>query len=207
MLDPFLSFRLILSHRLDRGQPHGLPSLFNQKCRGQLQAALDDETRRSSCLGLCTFVVAFRLKGWRQPRKFRVQARAVKRSDYLATDRTMHFMAADFLIRLALERPLLKVDGTGDRVLETAAFDPNVWFGRALQEVLVDLVVSGLASMYQVSSWSCFAPDHHGYQRACVLISGQASSGPFRGHQCSHAPGRPILYLFLFLSQTSAGNC
>jgi hypothetical protein len=131
----------------------------------------------------------------------------VKRSDYLATDRTMHFMAADFLIRLALERPLLKVDGTGDRVLETAAFDPNVWFGRALQEVLVDLVVSGLASMYQVSSWSCFAPDHHGYQRACVLISGEASSGPFRGHQCSHAPGRPILYLFLFLSQTSAGNC
>src|SRR5437868_15167961 len=25
----------------------------------------------------------------------------------------------------------------------------------------VDLVVSGLASMYPVSSWSCFAPDHH----------------------------------------------
>src|SRR6266700_5181590 len=33
--------------------------------------------------------------------------------------------------------------------------------------------------MYPVSSWSCFAPGHHGYQRACVLISGQASSGPF----------------------------
>src|SRR6266568_6738350 len=37
----------------------------------------------------------------------------------------------------------------------------------------------GLASMYPVSSWSCFAPGHHGYQRACVLISGQASIGPF----------------------------
>jgi hypothetical protein len=24
-----------------------------------------------------------------------------------------------------------------------------------------------------------FAPDHHGYQRACDLISGQASNGPF----------------------------
>ena len=83
--------------------------------------------------------------------------------------------------------------------------DPNVWSGRALQEVFVDLVVSGLASMYPVSSWSCFAPDHHGYQRACVLISGQASTG-HSGHQCSHAPGRPILHLFLFLSQTSAGN-
>jgi hypothetical protein len=60
----------------------------------------------------------------------------------------------------------------------------------------VDLVVSGLASMYPVSSWSRFAPDHHGYQRACVLISGQASTG-HRGHQCSHAPGRPILHLYL----------
>src|ERR1700724_2466438 len=57
--------------------------------------------------------------------------------------------------------------------------DPKLWSGRALQEVFVDLVVSGLASMYPVSSWSCFAPDHHGYQRACVLISGQASTGPF----------------------------
>src|ERR1700738_2363519 len=58
------------------------------------------------------------------------------------------------------------------------AIDPNVWSGRALQEVFVDRVVSGLASMYPVSSWSCFAPDHHGYQRACVLISRQASTGP-----------------------------
>ena len=41
----------------------------------------------------------------------------------------------------------------------------------------VDLVVSGLASMYPVSSWSYFAPDHHGYQRACDLINGQASTG------------------------------
>ena len=62
---------------------------------------------------------------------------------------------------------------------ENDAIDPNVWSGRALQEVLVDLVISGLASMYPVSSWSCFAPDHHGYQRACVLITGQASIGPF----------------------------
>src|SRR3984893_14052487 len=74
--------------------------------------------------------------------------------------------------------------------------DPNVWSGRALQEVFVDLVVSGLASMYPVSSWSCFAPGHHGYQRACVLINGQASTG-HQGHQCSHAPERPILHLYL----------
>src|SRR5450755_3143715 len=63
--------------------------------------------------------------------------------------------------------------------VSSSQFDPTVWSGRALQEVFVDLVVSGLASMYPVSSWSCFAPDHHGYQRACVLITGQASIGPF----------------------------
>jgi hypothetical protein len=62
--------------------------------------------------------------------------------------------------------------------LSSSQFNPHVWSGRALQEVFVDLVVSGLASMYPVSSWSCFAPDHHGYQRACVLINGQASTGP-----------------------------
>src|SRR5580693_3653818 len=39
------------------------------------------------------------------------------------------------------------------------AFDPNVWSGRALQEVFVDLVVSGLASMYPASDWSfCSGP-------------------------------------------------
>jgi len=38
------------------------------------------------------------------------------------------------------------------------------------------------------------APGHHGYQRACDLVTGQASMGHL-GHQCSHAPGRPILHL------------
>ena len=40
-----------------------------------------------------------------------------------------------------------------------------------------------------------WAPGHHGNQRACDLISGQASTG-HPGHQCSQAPGRPILHLF-----------
>src|SRR5262249_329381 len=51
----------------------------------------------------------------------------------------------------------------------------------------------GLASMYPACDWSS-APGHHGYQRACDLISGQASMGHL-GHQCSQAPGRPILHL------------
>jgi hypothetical protein len=44
--------------------------------------------------------------------------------------------------------------------------------------VFVELVVSGLASMYPASDWSS-APGHHGYQRACDLISDKASTGPF----------------------------
>ena len=51
--------------------------------------------------------------------------------------------------------------------------DPNVWSGRALQVDFVELAVSGLASMYPAFGWS-IAPGHHGYQRACELISGQA---------------------------------
>ena len=73
-------------------------------------------------------------------------------------------------------------------------FDPYVWSGRALQVDFAELVVSGLASMYPVSNWSCFAPDHHGYQRACDLVNGPASTGHL-GHQCAHALGRPNLHL------------
>ena len=76
----------------------------------------------------------------------------------------------------------------------SVAFDPNVWSGRALQEDFGELVVSGLASMYPAFGWSSCAPGHHGYQRACDLISGQASMGHL-GHQCSHAPGRPNLHI------------
>src|SRR6266404_763628 len=60
--------------------------------------------------------------------------------------------------------------------LSSSQFDPM--YGPAVRcKRFVDLVVSGLASMYPVSSWSCCAPDHHGYQRACDLINGQASIG------------------------------
>ena len=50
-----------------------------------------------------------------------------------------------------------------------------------------------------------FAPGHHGYQRACVLIKRQASTGPCGSPVCARArktepPSR------LILSQTSAGN-
>ena len=78
---------------------------------------------------------------------------------------------------------------------EKQTFDltANVWSGRAVQENFDEPAVSGLASMYPASDWS-IAPGHHGYQRACELISGQASAGQM-GHQGSQAPGRPNLHL------------
>jgi hypothetical protein len=74
--------------------------------------------------------------------------------------------------------------------------DSNVWSGRASQEVFVDLTSAVLHQCIRSLIGARCAPDHHGYQRACLLISGQASTGHL-GHQCSHAPGRPILHLFL----------
>jgi len=86
------------------------------------------------------------------------------------------------------------------------AIDPDVWSGRALQVDFAELAVSGLASMYPVSDWSCFAPDHHGYQRACDLVNGQASIGPFGSPVCARARKTEPPFR-LILSQTSAGNC
>src|SRR5215831_13772308 len=80
-------------------------------------------------------------------------------------------------------------------LLWSDVIDPHVWSGRALQEDFSEFEgCGGLASMYPAFDWSLCAPGHHGYQRACDLISGQASVDHV-GHQCSHAPGRPILHL------------
>jgi hypothetical protein len=72
-------------------------------------------------------------------------------------------------------------------------FDPHVWSGRALQ---VDFAKLAVAVLHQCIRplIGAFAPGHYGYQRACVLINGQASTGHV-GHQCSQAPGRPNLHL------------
>ena len=77
--------------------------------------------------------------------------------------------------RAAQRCPLSGLNQTSLGPRAMSAFDPNVWSGRASQEVFVELVVSGLASMYPASDWS-LAPGHHGYQRAGELISGQAST-------------------------------
>ena len=53
-----------------------------------------------------------------------------------------------------------------------------------------------------VGAW---APGHHGYQRACDLISGKASTGPFGSPVFAHA-GKTEPPSRLILSQTSAGK-
>jgi hypothetical protein len=53
-----------------------------------------------------------------------------------------------------------------------------VWSGRAVQEVLSILAMRVLHQCIRPLIGAC-APGHHGYQRACDLISGQASNGLF----------------------------
>src|ERR1700693_101304 len=52
---------------------------------------------------------------------------------------------------------------------------------------------------------ACCAPGHHGYQRACDLISGKASSGPF-GSPVFACAGKTEPPSRLILSQTSVGK-
>ena len=63
----------------------------------------------------------------------------------------------------------------------------------------------GLASMYPALI-GAFAPGHHGYQRACVLVTGQASIGPFGSPVFARARKTDPPFCLVF-SQTSAGNC
>ena len=96
--------------------------------------------------------------------------------------------------------------GRASRKSGQVGYVPKVWSGRALQENFVELAVAVLHQCIRPLIGACCAPGHHGSQRACVLISGQASIGPFGSPVCAPArktepPSR------LILSQTSAGNC
>jgi hypothetical protein len=73
-----------------------------------------------------------------------------------------------------------------------------------LQEENGEAGIFGLAPMYQISDWSIFAPDHHGYPRAPDLIKRNASSGKPE-HQGSGTPGRPFLHPFRFSRRPRQG--
>src|SRR5207253_10283707 len=85
-------------------------------------------------------------------------------------------------------------------------FDPDVWSGRALQEDFVELAAAVLHQCIRPLIGACCAPGHHGYQRACVLISGQTSIGPFGSPVFARARKTDPPFC-LVLSQTSAGTC
>jgi hypothetical protein len=74
-----------------------------------------------------------------------------------------------------------------------------------LQKILQFGVVGNLVCsrhLHRIFDWSV-APGHHGYQRACVLISGQASTGP-SGSPVFASAGKTEPPSRLILSQTSA---
>src|SRR5262245_1923138 len=89
-------------------------------------------------------------------------------------------------------------------IIASNAVDPNVWSGRALQE---DSSIWRLAVLHQCIRplIGAFAPGHHGDQRACDLISGQASSGPFGSPVFARA-GKTDPPSLRFLSQTSVSK-
>src|SRR5271169_2185455 len=87
----------------------------------------------------------------------------------------------------------------------TDAIDPNVWSGRALQGSSSSCLIAVLHQCIRPLLGACCTPGHHGYQRACVLISGQASTGPF-GSPVFASAGKTDPPSRFIPSQTSAGN-
>src|SRR5258705_6616990 len=98
------------------------------------------------------------------------------------------------------------VKRTFDPMYGPAVRCKNVWSGRALQEDFVELAAAVLHQCIRPQIGACCAPGHHGYQRACVLISGQTSIGPFGSPVFARARKTDPPFC-LILSQTSAGNC
>src|SRR6516164_9898342 len=85
----------------------------------------------------------------------------------------------------------------------TAAFDPHVWSGRVLQEVFVDPADTVLHQCIRPLLGAVVLRVIMDISAHAISLAERPQMG-CRGHQCSHAPGRPILHLRLILSQTSA---
>jgi len=81
-----------------------------------------------------------------------------------------------------------------------SGFDPDVWSGRALQEVFVKLAGSGLASMYPAFDWSCCAPGHYDYlssdqfyfrvERRAVACSAHSEKSAGQSRNMAKSAGR-----------------
>jgi hypothetical protein len=66
-------------------------------------------------------------------------------------------------------------------------------------------MLNRLMSVLDVALELIVAPDHHGYQRACDVINGQASNGP-NGSPVFACAGKTAPPSRLILSQTSVGK-
>ena len=103
-------------------------------------------------------------------------------------------LAQSVSLRGARLCPELGVKPTCRLDARTSQFDPHVWSGRVLQVDFAELAVSGLASMYPVSDWSCLLRTIMDISARAPSLADRPRSGHL-GHQCSHAPGRPNLHL------------
>ena len=79
--------------------------------------------------------------------------------------------------------------------LSISCHDPNEWSGRASQEVFVELAaVRSCINVFGLSlEVTCSGPSLDISARA-ISLADRPRTG-HSGHQCSHAPGRPILHL------------
>ena len=107
------------------------------------------------------------------------------------------------VVQFSIFATLSRVQRTCRASRDTSEFDP-VWSGRALQEDFNELAVSVLHQCIRPLVGGD-APGHHGYQRACDLISGWALDGPF-GSPVFTGAGKTEPPSRLILSQTSAGK-
>src|SRR6202008_1797970 len=74
-----------------------------------------------------------------------------------------------------------------------SAHDPNVWSGRALQEVFVDPADTVLHQCIRpLLGALCSGPSWISARMRSDYRTGLERG--HLGHQCSHAPGRPILH-------------
>jgi hypothetical protein len=95
---------------------------------------------------------------------------------------------------VADKRQLLREERKSYACSEFSQFDLNVWSGRVSQEVFVELAVGGRASIYPAFDWSVMLLAIVDISAPAISLADRPRTG-HSGHQCSHAPGRPILHL------------
>lgn len=101
---------------------------------------------------------------------------------------------------VGLRRSAIKVDRTSVCERRTAAFDPDVWSGRTVQEdfddpadaVLHQCIRPRLGAQCSGPSWVS--------ARNAIWLADRPRTGHL-GHQGSHAPGRPILHIVVSSSR------